>query len=383
MLYFDNFATTPLDPRVRSVMIEALDRVGNAASSEHSFGWDAAGRVELARGQIATLIGADPEEIVFTSGATEANNIAVLGGARAAPPERRRIIISAIEHKSVIEAAEAAEQFGFTVERVGVGPNGLVDPAQLNAMVDDRVAVVSIMAVNNEIGAIQAVEELGRVVRAAGAFFHVDATQAPAAMEIEARSWQADALSLSSHKIYGPGGVGALFIAHDTPWRPSRLMFGGGQEAALRPGTVPTALCAGFGEAARIMLEEGSSERRRVGRLRDRFAERLTMLWPATIITAAGAPRHPGCLHVRLPGIDASDLLMRLQPAFAASTGSACSSGILGPSYVVRAIGYSAAEADECLRLSFGRFTTDEEIDEGLERLSGSISSCSHGSVAA
>ena len=256
-VYLDYQASAPLDPKVRLAMSEAYDAPGNASSEEHGFGWAAAARVERARKAVADSVHALPEEVTFTSGATEANNIALLGAAMAAPVTRRRILISAIEHKSVSAAAFAAERWGFGVEIVPVTREGRVDPADLASRLGSDVAIVSMMAVNNEVGTIQPVAELGRLARAVGAFFHVDATQALAALDVDMIQWGADALSLSGHKIHGPGGVGALVVGVDAPWRPLPIMHGGGQERGLRPGTLSVPLCVGLGEACRLTALAG------------------------------------------------------------------------------------------------------------------------------
>jgi cysteine desulfurase len=361
-VYLDYQASTPLDPRVRSVMLEAYDSTGNASSEEHAFGWAAAKLVEKARALVADCVGALAEEVIFTSGSTEANNIAILGAAAASPPNRRRILISAIEHKSVSEAAYAAEKRGFSVELIRVNEDGLVETETLAELLRDDVAVVSIMAVNNEIGVVQDTPALGSLVRAAGAYFHVDATQALAATKVDIQNWNADSLSLSGHKIYGPGGIGALIVSMDAVWRPEPISFGGRQESGLRPGTLPVALCAGLGEACRLITDGSIEERSRIADLRNRFHDMLRLQFPKLSITCEKSPRHPGCLHVRLPKVDASDLLMKMQPMVAASTGSACTSGVIGPSHVLLAIGMSVEEASECIRYSIGRFTNYEQI---------------------
>lgn len=373
-VYLDYQASTPLDPRVRIAMNAAYDEPGNASSEEHAFGWAALSRVDVARGFVADSLNAVAEEVTFTSGATEANNIAILGAAMAAPPRRRRILVSAIEHKSVSAAAHAAERLGFVVEVVPATHDGLIDVQALDATLDDDVAIVSVMAVNNEIGTIQPSGLVGRLTRSAGAFFHVDATQALAATHVDMAEWGADALSLSGHKIYGPGGIGALIVALDAPWRPQPLMFGGGQEHGLRPGTLPVPLCVGLGEACRLMLLKGEVERRRVGDLRDTLSHRLRDLFPQLKVSCEPTPRHPGCLHIRIPNVSASDLLMRLQPQVAASTGSACTSGIIGPSHVALAVGMSADDAAECLRFSMGRFSTESDVEMAVLCMSSALS---------
>lgn len=372
-VYLDNHATTPMDPRVRAALMSAFDAVGNAGSADHAFGWSAAQRLGDARSAVATMIRATSEEIYFTSGATESNNIAVIGGALNAPSERRRLLIGAAEHKSVIEAAEALSERGFTIEWLTPNSDGIIDPQQVRAKIDSDVVLVSIMAVNNEVGTVAPIGTYGEMVRAAGAMFHVDGTQAATAIDIDCRAWRADTISLSSHKIYGPGGVGALFVADDAPWRPKPLIFGGGQEEALRPGTVPTPLCVGFGEAARLISDEGLLERQDVAALRDALQEGLRRLNPNARVTGADVVRHSGSLHVRFPGIDASELLLRIQPFLAASTASACSSGIIGASHVLLAIGMSEEEAKQCIRFSLGRFSTEADIADALQILGDAL----------
>lgn len=364
--YLDNQASTPIDPRVREVLVAALSEPGNAASEEHAFGWRAAAHIDRARAEVAELFGASPEEVIFTSGATEANNAALLGAAAAAPPGRRRLLVSAVEHKSVLEAARAAEEFGFSVESIPVRASGDVDLERLGHMIRADVAVVSVMAVNNEIGTIQPSLEIGRLARSVGAFFHVDATQAPMVCQIDVLGWGADAASLSGHKIYGPQGVGALFMSDAAPWAMRPRVFGGGQERGIRPGSVPVALCAAFGEAARLIRLE-ADEGALLASKRMRLLTGLRAIFPNLAVTAESAARHPGCLHVMIPGLSASDLLMRIQPKVAASTGSACASGTIGASHVLQALGLSREEADACLRFSVGRFTTDAEIDFALD----------------
>lgn len=373
-VYLDYQASTRLDPRVRLAMADAYDSPGNASSEEHAFGWAAAERVEHARRLVADALNALGEEVTFTSGATEANNISILGAALGAPASRRRILISSIEHKSVSGAAYAAERLGFTVEVVPVTAAGVVDPEQLTGFLADDVAVVSIMAVSNEIGTIQPIPAIGSLVRSAGAFFHVDATQALAALEVDVGEWSADAVSLSGHKIYGPGGIGALLVGLDAPWRPQPLMHGGGQEQGLRPGTLPVPLCVGLGEACRLISEEGRAERHRVATLRDALRDRLRAVVPGLAVTCEATPRHPGCLHVHLPAVSASDLILRLQPHVAVSSGSACTSGIIGPSYVSLAIGMAAERAAECVRFSLGRFSTSDDITEAAVRVASALS---------
>jgi cysteine desulfurase len=361
-IYLDYQASTPMDPRVQAVVAEAMRaEFGNPSSESHVFGWRAHALVETSRGAVGAAIGALPDEVIFTSGATEADNLGVLGAAIAAPPGRRRILVSAIEHKAVLEAAEATRERGFTVEIVRVTPFGVVDLDDLRARLGPDVAVVSVMAVNNEIGTVQPIEQVAELAGAAGAFVHTDATQAPAAMHVDVLAWKVDAASFSSHKVYGPKGVGALYLAASAPWRPRALMHGGGQERGLRPGTLPGPLCAGFGVAMTLCAE--GEELDRIAQLRDAFAARLRALWPTLEVTCEATARHPGNLHVRFPGREATELLARLQPIVCAATGSACTSGIIGPSHVLIALGQDVRAAEEGIRFSLGRFTTEVEVE--------------------
>lgn len=344
-------------------MLDAMEQdFANPSSESHSAGWRARRRVEDARATIAAAIGCDSDEIIFTSGATEADNIGVLGAAMGAPEGRRRILVGATEHKAVLESAHAAKRFGYSVELLPVNAHGVIDPAELKSRLDERVAVVSVMLVNNEIGTIQSLHEIVDLSIAAGAFVHTDATQAPTALDVDVRELGVDAASFSSHKIYGPKGVGSLYLSTTAPWKPKPLMFGGGQEQGIRPGTLPTHLCAGFAEAFRLLAEEGRVERKRVSQLRDHFADLLRENVSGFKPTASPPQRHPGNLHARFEGIDADDLLTRLQPNVCASTGSACTSGHLSESHVLSAIGISNVEAREGVRFSVGRQTTEQDL---------------------
>ncbi|WP_288142948.1 cysteine desulfurase family protein [Mesorhizobium sp.] len=376
--YLDYQASAPIDPAVLAAMNQAYAIPGNPSAEEHIFGWRAREHVNIARRQVADLINALPEEVYFTSGASEANNIAILGAARNAPESRRRIVISAIEHKSVSRPARALENEGFYVDVLPVGRDGLVNLNALEGRLAADVAVISVMAVNSEIGTIQPTSSIATLGRAVGAFVHVDAAQALAAGPVDFRAWGADSLAISGHKICGPSGVGALVVAEDAPWQLKPISFGGGQEGGLRPGTVPVALCVGFGVACDLLGQHGQQERARISDMRSRLAEALRARGVDFAITAEPAPRHPGCLHIRLPGIDAADLLTRLQPHVGASTGSACNSGVLGPSDILLAIGMPYEEAAECIRLSLGRFTTLDEIEGAAVRIASAIGAQRH-----
>jgi len=378
-IYLDYQAATPIDPRVVSVVTSAmLADFANPSSEDHHAGWGARKRVEDARSVIAEAIGAGSDEIIFTSGATEADNLGVLGAALGAPADRRRILIGATEHKAVIESAHAAVERGFTVQSIPVDGNGLINIAAFEALLGRDVAVVSVMAVNNEIGTIQPLAPIRDRVFDIGAFLHTDATQAPPAIPIAVAEWGVDAASFSGHKIYGPKGIGALFLSGSAPWRPMPLLHGGGQEAGLRPGTIPTPLCVGLAEAFRLMTFEGILERSAVERLRIRLTGLLRKIAPAMIVSAEAVERHPGSLHVRFPDVDAEDLLARLQPGVAAASGSACTSGHMQNSHVLRAIGLDEAEAREGIRLSLGRFTSEIEVERAAEAIADALAEISN-----
>lgn len=373
-IYLDYQASTPIDPRVKAVTIEALGKdFANPSSESHSDGWQARKRVEQSRETIANAIGCDADEIIFTSGATEADNLGVLGAALAAPSGRRRILVGSTEHKAVIEPAIAAKRFGHSVELIPVDHNGLINLSELETRLSDDVAVVSIMLVNNEIGTIQPIELIAPLVARSGAFFHTDATQAPTAVPLDMLELGVDAASFSSHKIYGPKGVGALFLSASAPWRPEPVMFGGGQEGGLRPGTIPTHLCAGFAEAFALIDDEGRQDSARVKRIRDEFATTLAQSIAGCKLTTCTTQQHPGNLHLSFEGVDAGDLLDRLQPHLAAARGSACTSGDSSYSHVLKAIGLSPAAARECIRLSLGRFTSLDDIAEASELIRSAV----------
>ena len=369
-IYMDYQSTTPTDPRVVAAMQPYWSEIyGNPHSADHAFGWDADAAVETARAQIAALIGADPDEIVFTSGATEANNLAVLGIARASPPERRRIVISAIEHKCILGAARAATDEGFEVITAPVNSDGLVDMDVLSDLIDTRVALVAIMAVNNEVGSIQPLRKVADLCANVGAVFHSDAAQALGVLPIDVTTLGVDLMSISAHKVYGPKGVGALYVRRDIRVRPKPILHGGGQEGGLRAGTLPTPLCIGFGEACHILADERELEVERIISMRHKFLENLYDAIPLIEVNGTLSERHPGNLNIRFPTIDASLLLQNLHPFVAASTGSACTSGQPEPSHVLRAMGLSPQDADASVRLSIGRFTTAKDIDRAVAHI--------------
>ena len=366
-IYADYQATTPVDPRVLEKMLPFWsDSFGNPHSNDHIVGWKAAEAVRESQTSVAALIGADPDEIVFTSGATEANNLALFGLARRAPPSRRRILVSAIEHKCVLGAARALEEReGFTVEMVPVDGEGFVDLGILESMLDGSVLAASIMAVNNEVGTIQDLSAIAALLAGHGIIFHCDAAQAPCAMNVSQLAEYADLISLSGHKIYGPQGIGALYVRRDLQTEIEPLIYGGGQQNGLRSGTVPVPLCVGMAAAAEIVEAEGFRERPEVAKQRNLFVNLLSDSgFPITINGPAWDRRHPGNANLRFDGWAAQDILGALQPGLAASTGAACTSGIPEPSHVLSAMGLSVNEADSSVRFSFGRFTTEGAVHE-------------------
>lgn len=376
MVYLDAMASTPVDPQVVAAMAPYwTEAFGNPHSVDHAAGWRAADAVEAAAASIARIIGAEPDEIVFTSGATEANNLALLGLAGRAPPNRRRILVSAIEHKSVLSAARAAAaRHGMSCEIVPVDAHGLIDTDRLAKMLSDNVLCVAAMAVNNEIGTIQDVAGISAACERAGAHFLCDAVQAPFALDIDVARDGMATLSLSAHKICGPKGVGALYVRRDVQGGIEPQIHGGQQQSGLRAGTLPTPLCVGFGAAAELLLAgEADAERSRVAELRDCFETGLAGLGTPLRFNGLGARRHPGNSNVSFIGRDGRELLQSLQPKIAASSGSACSSGIVEPSHVLRAIGLSGEEADSSVRFSLGRFTNRHEVEIALQAIAQAL----------
>ena len=321
------------------------------------------------------MVGVDADEIVFTSGATESNNLALLGlGRRAAGGKRRRILLSAIEHKCVLAAGRVLEyQYGFTIDTIPVDGEGLVDLPALEVLLDDDVLVVSVMAVNNEIGAIQNTAAISRLARHYGALFHSDAAQAPVATNLEGIGKHADFISLSAHKMYGPKGIGVAVIPRQLQGQVEPLVYGGDQQNGLRSGTVPVPLCVGMGASAELLAADDAEELRAALRRRtDTFIEKLQGLpWPISTNGPSGYARHPGNASICFAGFAAHDVLTALQPRLAASTGSACTSGIPEPSHVLRAIGLNSDEAESSIRFSLGFGTSDEDIDEAVDLIKG------------
>jgi cysteine desulfurase len=364
VLYLDHIASTPLDPEVFDAMRPWLepDAVGNPHAARHPPGWWAAEAIEAARAEVAGLIGARPGEILFTGGATESNNLALLGGTPAGWP----VVASAIEHPSVLACPPELAARGHRTATLPVGPDGTADLDALRTLLAGRPALVSLMAANNEIGTIQPLAEAARICAEAGALLHSDAVQILSTGAIDVRALDLAFLSLSGHKLYGPMGIGALFVREGTPLRP--LLLGGGQQQGRRAGTLPTALCVGLGAACRLARQRRTADARRLADLRERLFAALQRELPE--LRRNGSTEHglPGCLNVSLPGLDAADLLLDL-PELALSTGSACSTGSPEPSHVLRAIGLSPEAAYGSLRFGLGRGTTEADIDRAAARL--------------
>lgn len=370
-IYLDHQSTTPVDPGVFAEMEPYFcDSFANPHSSDHCLGWEAHRVIGDSATRIARSIGADPDEIVFTSGATESNNMALLGlGRHAEGGKRRRILTSAVEHKCVLAAGRALkERHGFLVEEIAVDRQGFIEISALEDMLDDDVLMVSVMAVNNEIGTVQDVEIIADIAKSHGAVFHCDAAQAPLAMTMTSLATSADILSLSGHKIYGPKGVGIAYISRALQDRIEPLVYGGGQQDGLRSGTVPVPLCVGMAAAAAKLAAEDASEKcARLRRRRDNFIRLLkSSSWPIDVNGPDGKARHPGNANVRFTGFAAQDILGVLQPRLAASTGSACTSGVPEPSHVLRAIGLNSDEAESSIRFSLGFGTDDDDIEEAV-----------------
>lgn len=368
-IYLDVQATTPVDPRVLDAMLPYYTCFfGNPHSRTHAYGWESEGAVERARAQVASLIGAaDPREIIFTSGATESNNLAIKGVARFYGRSGKRHIITAVtEHKCVLDSCRSLEeQEGFTVTFLPVNVQGLVDPEAVKAAIrPNETCLVSIMTVNNEIGVVQPIREIGRICREAGVFFHTDAAQAVGKIPVSVEEMECDLLSLSGHKIYGPKGVGALYVRRRNPRvRLEPMQTGGGQERGLRSGTVPTPLVVGLGEACAVAAREREADWRHISVLSQRLLRGICNgEMPEVIRNGSPDASYPGCLNISFGYVEGESLLMALK-AIALSSGSACTSASLEPSYVLRALGANDDMAHSSIRFGLGRFTTAAEVD--------------------
>ena len=361
-VYLDNAATTRVDPRVAEKMIPFLSEIyGNPASSSHSFGWVAEEAVENARAQIADLLHADSKEIIFTSGASESDNLAIKGAAHFYQSKGKHLITVKTEHKAVLDTMRELERQGFEVTYLDVQENGLIDLNVLKAALRDNTILVSVMWVNNEIGVIQDIDAIGEICREHGIVFHVDAAQAAGKVEIDVTKTKVDLLSLSAHKIYGPKGIGALYVRRKPRIRLEAQMHGGGHERGFRSGTLASHQIVGMGEAFRIAKEEMAAENERLLGLRNRFLELIDGI-EEVYINGDMEHRYVGNLNISFNFVEGESLIMAVKE-LAVSSGSACTSASLEPSYVLRALGRNDELAHSSLRITFGRFTTLEEVE--------------------
>jgi cysteine desulfurase len=370
-IYLDHNATTPVDPRVLKAMLPYFGEIfGNAASRSHSFGWTAEAAVEHARETIARFIGAGSgKEVVFTSGATESDNLAIKGVAEYYGSRGKHIVTTVIEHKAVLDSCKRLEKDGYSVTYVGVGPDGVVDPDDIRRALTPETILVSVMLANNEVGTVQPLAEIGQITRERGVLFHTDAVQGLGKVDFDVDKMNVDLASISAHKIYGPKGVGALYLRRAKPRvRLAAQMDGGGHERGNRSGTLNVPGIVGLARACELYESEGASERERVGALRDHLHRRLTT--ELDLVRLTGHPeRHlPGTLNLSFAFVEGEALMMAIKE-IAVSSGSACTSASLEPSYVLRAMGVTEDLAHSSLRFGIGRFSTEEEIDYVAERV--------------
>ncbi len=368
-IYMDYQATTPLDRRVLDAMIPFLtEKFGNPHSTTHKFGWEATDAIDRARGQIASLIGAEAGEITFTSGATESNNLAIKGIGRAYRKHRNHIITVVTEHKCVLESAAAMEHEGMRVTYLPVGSDGLVDLDTLEAAITDDTLLVSVMAVNNEIGVIQPLAEIGALCRSKKVFFHTDAAQAVGKILLDVTAMNIDLMSISGHKVYGPKGVGAIYVRKQSRLKPEPLLSGGGQEGGLRSGTLSPALCVGLGEACAIASKEMEADNQRLRDFFQQFVDSVQAALPNTVLNGDRDRRIPGNINLSFPDVRSDRLLTSLRD-LAVSSSAACVSATAEPSYVLRAIGVPDDLAEASIRIGIGRFTTAAEIDYAIDSI--------------
>jgi len=363
-IYMDYHATTPVDPRVLDAMLPYLrEKFGNAASRNHSFGWEAEEAVKKARKQIADLIGASPKEIIFTSGATESDNLAIKGVAEMYAERGNHIITVATEHKAVLDTTKKLQKQGFRITYLPVRPDGLIDLDQLRDAISDDTILISVMFANNEIGVIQPIREIGRIAREKGVLFHTDAVQAAGKLPINVDDDNIDLASLSAHKIYGPKGVGALYVRRRNPRvQLTAQMDGGGHERGMRSGTLNVPGIVGFGEACAICQQEMAEESKRLASLRDKLKDKLLSELDEVYINGSVEHRLPNNLNISFAYVEGESLLMGIND-IAVSSGSACTSATLEPSYVLKALGAGDELAHSSIRFGLGRFNTEEEVD--------------------
>ena len=369
-VYFDYAATTPVDPRVAQKMSECLmaeGNFGNPASRSHKFGWEAEEAVELARQQVADLLHCDPREIVWTSGATESDNLAIKGVAQFYKTRGKHIVTSKIEHKAVLDPCRHLEKEGFEVTYLEPGEDGLITPQQVAGAIREDTTLVSIMHVNNEIGVVNDIAGIGEICRKAKVFFHVDAAQSAGKMPIDLSQLKVDLMSLSAHKMYGPKGVGVLFVSRKPRVRLEAQMHGGGHERGMRSGTLATHQLVGMGEACRIAGVEMQEEGIRILKLRERLWDGLREM--EEVYANGDLNAHiPGIINMSFNFVEGESLIMSL-PELAVSSGSACTSASLEPSYVLRALGMNDELAHSSLRFSIGRFTTEADVDQAIDQV--------------
>ena len=372
-LYLDYQATTPTDPRVVEAMAPYwTEKFGNPHSRNHHFGWEAEDAVEIARGHVADVIGATAKEVIFTSGATESNNLAIKGVAKFYGDKRNHIITCVTEHKCVLETCRSLQQDGFDVTYLHVKENGLIDLDELKAAMTDKTLIVSIMAVNNEIGVIQPLKEIGALCRENKTFFHTDAAQAFGKIPMDVNEMNIDMMSISGHKVYGPMGIGAMYVRRKPRVRLVPLIHGGGQERGMRSGTLPTPLVVGLGKAAELAKKEMAAEAERLHDFQHRLYQGLRQRIPEIFLNGDEESRVPGNLNISFAYVEGEGLMMGIKD-LAVSSGSACTSASLEPSYVLRALGVEDELAHTSLRLGLGRFTTEDDIEYAIERISKEV----------
>ncbi len=372
-IYLDYQATTPMDPRVLAKMLPYFtEKFGNPHSRSHAYGWETEAACDIAREQVAALIGATEKEIVFTSGATESNNIAIKGVARFYKDKRNHIITPVTEHKCVLDSCRHLEQEGFEITYLPVQKNGLVNLDELKAAMRPTTLLVSVMAVNNEIGVIQPLAEIGKLCRENGTFFHVDAAQGFGKIPLDVEAMNIDLMSISGHKIYGPKGIGALYVRRRPRVRLEPLISGGGQERGFRSGTLPTPLVVGLGEAAAIAKAEMAKDEAHARKLYNKFMTELLDGIPDVHINGDREQRWPGNVNLSFAYVEGESMIMAIKD-LAVSSGSACTSASLEPSYVLRSLGVSEELAHTSIRFGVGRFTTEEEVDYAITTIKNSI----------
>jgi cysteine desulfurase len=372
-VYLDYQATTPTDPRVVEAMLPFFgEKFGNPHSRSHFYGWEAEEAVEKARRQVAQAIGASEREIVFTSGATESNNLAIKGVARFHGERKKHIVTCVTEHKCVLESCRRLERDGFSVTYLPVGPDGLIDLDRLRDAVTGHTSIVSIMGVNNEIGVIQPLAEIGAICRERGAHFHSDCAQGVGRIRLDVEAMAMDLMSVSGHKFYGPMGIGVLYVRRRPRVRLEAMIDGGGQERGFRSGTLPAPLCVGLGAAAEIAMAEMTAETARLTALRERLLTGVTSRISDVRVNGDLARRIAGNLNFSFPGVQAEELMVGLKD-LAVSSGSACTSAAVEPSYVLRALGLDDELARASIRIGFGRFTTEAEIDFAVDKIAQEV----------